>query len=199
VTQEIQAAGYWFMPHQNTAILNTKTHTDIPQNRERLYIVALSWDHFKTNEFRFPEPSAPIRHYRGFLDLDQKPDDYFYFNEDSRWKKLFQESISAGDPDAIYLLRRHYVRENKSNSVFALTANMGDGGHNVPVIQDSWGIRKLTPTECLRLQGFPEPEFSFPETLSKVQQYKQIGNAVTVPLVSKLAAECRRLLNERQS
>lgn len=199
ISQEIQAAGYWFMPHQNTAVLNTKVHTDIPQNRERLYLVALSWDHFNTNVFRFPEPEPETRDYRTFLDLDRKPDDYFYFNDDSRWKKLFEASIDAGDADSIYILRRNYVRENKSNSVFALMANMGDGGHNVPVIQDDWGIRKLTPAECLNLQGFPTDEFSFPEALSKVQQYKQIGNAVTVPLVMKLAAECRRLLDERCS
>ena len=95
------------------------------------------------------------------------------------------------------MLRRNYVRENKTNSVPALLANMGDGGHNTPVIQDDWGIRKLTPTECMRLQGFADEEFSFPENLSRVQQYKQIGNAVTVPLVRRLAQECRRLLEER--
>ncbi len=197
ITQEIQAAGYWFMPMQNTGILNTKTHTNIPQNRERLYLIALSWDHFRTNDFDFPEPESVTLDYRSFLDLDRKADESFYFNDESRWKKLFEASIEAGDANSIYLLRRNYVRENKSNSVFALMANMGDGGHNVPVIQDSWGIRKLTPNECLKLQGFTGDEFSFPETVSKVQQYKQIGNAVTVPLVRKLAAECRRLLDER--
>ncbi len=197
ITQEIQAAGYWFMTRQNTAVLNTKIHTHIPQNRERLYMVGLSWDYFKTNTFRFPEPEPETVDYRSFLDLRYKPDDYFYFNDDSRWKKLFAESIDAGDPDSIYLLRRNYVRENKSNSVFALMASMGDGGHNVPVIQDSWGIRKLTPTECLRLQGFSDTEFTFPANISRVQQYKQIGNAVTVPLVRKIAAECRRLLDSR--
>ncbi len=197
IAHEIQAAGYWFMPRENTTVLNTKVHTNIPQNRERLYMVALSWDHFRTNAFRFPEPEAETLDYRTFINLEQKPDASFYFNDDSRWKKLFEDSIEAGDADSIYMLRRNYVRENKSNSVFALMANMGDGGHNVPVIQDSWGIRKLTPLECLRLQGFSDGEFSFPELLSKAQQYKQIGNAVTVPLVQKLAAECRRLLNER--
>ena len=54
----------------------------------------------------------------------------------------------------------------------------------------------LTPVECLRLQGFPEGKFVFPDNLSRNQQYKQIGNAVTVPLVRKLAAECGRLLKE---
>ncbi len=197
ITQEIQAAGYWFMPIQNTAVLNTKTHTIIPQNRERLYMAALSWDHFRTNAFNFPQPETTSADYRSFLDLHEKPDNSFYFNDDSQYKKLFEESIDAGDADSIYMLRRNYVRENKSNTVFALMANMGDGGHNVPVIRDSWGIRKLTPAECLRLQGFPATRFSFPATVSKIQQYRQIGNAVTVPLVQQLAAECRRLLDER--
>ncbi len=196
ITQEIQSAGYWFMPHQNTAVLNTRVHTDIPQNRERLYIVAMSWDHFDTNTFNFPEPEENTRDYKEFLDLDKKPDDWFY-DSHSRYLKKFEEEIAAGDPGSVYMLRRSYVRENKSNSVPALLANMGDGGHNQPVIQDRWGIRKLTPIECLRLQGFPDDEFVFPEALSRVQQYRQIGNAVTVPLVQKLAAECYRLLKEK--
>jgi DNA (cytosine-5)-methyltransferase 1 len=196
IAQEIQAAGYWFNPHDNATVLNTKIYTNIPQNCERLYMVALSWDAFRTNTFNFPSPEDETLDYRSFLDLDQKPDDSFYFNDESRWKKLFEDSIEAGDAESIYLLRRNYVRENKSNSVFALMANMGDGGHNVPAIRDSWGIRKLTPLECLRLQGFSEDDFSFPELLSRVQQYKQIGNAVTVPLVRKLAAEYRSHRNE---
>lgn len=196
ITQEIQAAGYWFMPHQNSTVLNTRLHTDIPQNRERLYFIGLSWDHFNTNVFRFPAPETATRDFKEFLDLDRRADDFFYFDETSRYRKLFVESIEAGDPESVYMLRRNYVRENKSNSVPALLANMGDGGHNQPVVQDRWGIRKLTPVECLRLQGFPEGKFVFPDNLSRNQQYKQIGNAVTVPLVRKLAAECGRLLKE---
>ncbi len=194
ITQEIQALGYWFMPNQNTTVLNTRIHTEIPQNRERLFMVALSWDHFQTNTFSFPAATDSTRDSREFLDLDVKADDYYYFTESSKYLRLFEDSIDSGDPESVYMLRRSYVRENKSNSVPALLANMGDGGHNQPVIRDSWGIRKFTPIECLRLQGFSEDEFSFPEGVSRVQQYKQIGNAVTVPLVQKLAAECKRLL-----
>ena len=178
-------------------MIRRRAATEIPQNRERLYMAALSWDHFRTNVFHFPDPDPATIDYRTYLDLDQKAEDSFYFNDDSQYKKLFEESIDAGDADSIYMLRRNYVRENKSNTVFALMANMGDGGHNVPVIQDTWGIRKLTPAECLRLQGFAKDQFSFPNQVSRIQQYRQIGNAVTVPLVQKLAAECRRLLDER--
>ena len=60
-----------------------------------------------------------------------------------------------------YQWRRVYVRENKSNECPTLTANMGTGGHNVPLIKDDLGIRKLTPRECLNFQGFPKKFLSF--------------------------------------
>ena len=70
---------------------------------------------------------------------------------------------------------------------FTLMANMGDGGHNQPVIKDRWGIRKLTERECARLQGYKDSWLKFPKTQSKSQAYKQVGNSITVPLVTKLA------------
>lgn len=197
MAEEIQFAGYWFQ-RSNVAVLNTKEHTDIPQNRERAYMVAFSWDHFATADFDFPQPVKEKRAVREFLELGAKAPDELYFPEDSKYGRLFADSMEKGNADSTYLLRRYYVRENKNDEVFTLTANMGDGGHNVPVIRDSWGIRKLTPEECLRLQGFPSDSYFFPPTMSKTQRYKQVGNAVTVPLVEKIAAECaRRLLQGR--
>ena len=64
-----------------------------------------------------------------------------------------------------------------------LTAKMGTGGNNVPILVKE--MRKLTVRECLRLQGFPE-EFKMKENYS--QSYKQLGNSVTVPLI-RLVAE----------
>ena len=84
-----------------------------------------------------------------------------------------------------YLSRRKYVRENKNNVCPTLTANMGTGGHNVPIIKDSYGIRKLTPRECANFQGFPE-NFILPN-LSDSKLYYQIGNSVTVPLIERVA------------
>jgi DNA (cytosine-5)-methyltransferase 1 len=105
--------------------------------------------------------------------------------------------MAKGDPKAIYQLRRNYVRENMSGVCFTLMANMGDGGHNHPVIKDRWGIRKLTPRECARLQGYDDYWFQIPPALSRGQISKQIGNSVTIPLVEKLAVECIRHI-ERQ-
>jgi DNA (cytosine-5)-methyltransferase 1 len=67
---------------------------------------------------------------------------------------------------------------------------MGMGGHNVPIVRDLKGIRKLTPRECARLQGFPE-SFTFPKSQSDMHIYKQIGNSVTVPVISRIAENIR--------
>ncbi|MBW7452873.1 DNA cytosine methyltransferase [Paenibacillus sepulcri] len=209
IEEEIKRAGYWFRvpldnkgnlisDKSNAVILNTREHTDIPQNRERLYMVAFSQDFFKVNKFKFPESESGLRDVREFLDLDFEADPDFYFDVNSKYGKMFVEKMAEGNRDSVYLLRRAYVRENKSDCTFTLTANMGEGGHNVPVIQDDWGIRKLTPRECVRLQGFKDQQFSFPEGMPKSKQYKQIGNAVTVDLVQKLAAECLKKLDSLQ-
>ncbi|MCK1744153.1 DNA cytosine methyltransferase [Bradyrhizobium sp. 139] len=62
----------------------------------------------------------------------------------------------------------------------------GGGGHNVPFIWDSKGLRKLTESECLKLQGFPS-SFKFPADVSRTQRYQQIGNAVAPPVAKLLA------------
>jgi len=195
MVNSLQSAGYWFMPPRCYQILNTMNFTDIPQSRDRLFMVALSWDYFEEFSFEFPaQQVATTRPVRDFLDLHQKADEALYFDPESRWAKLFEESMKEGNPDGVYQLRRYYVRENKSDAVFTLTANMGEGGHNVPTIRDDWGIRKLSPEECARLQGFESGSFHFPEDMSRTQRYRQVGNAVTVPLVRLLARECNRIL-----
>ena len=188
VQTEIQKAGYWFAD-ANTKIMNTAQYSEIPQNRDRIFMVALNCDHFASNNFQFPEPlpNGSVRKVREFLDLDRKAPENFYFKPGSQYHPFFEEAIESGERHAIYQLRRSYVRENKSGLCFTLMANMGEGGHNQPVVRDRWGIRKLTPRECARLQGYDDRWFKIPETLSKTQIYKQIGNSVTVPLVVRIA------------
>ena len=108
----------------------------------------------------------------------------YYYKQDYYIDKDLKKSINS--KDTAYQWRRVYVRENKSNECPTLTANMGTGGHNVPLIKDDLGIRKLTPRECLNFQGFPK-SFKFPEDMPVSQRYKQVGNAVTVTLISKIA------------
>jgi len=189
VQSEIQKAGYWFS-EKNSAILNTATHTHIPQNRARIFMVALRSDMFSCNNFQFPSPTPESERVNVWSFFEtKKQHKRYYFTKGSQYHAPFEEAIAENGKKSVYLLRRSYVRANKSGTCFTLMANMGQGGHNQPVIQDDYGIRKITPRECARLQGYPE-DFEFPQSLSHTQIYKQIGNSVTVPLVSKIAAQC---------
>ncbi len=93
-----------------------------------------------------------------------------------------------------------YVRKNMSNVCPTLTANMGTGGHNVPLIKVKDGIRKLTAKETFRLQGFPVGNgYEFPEKFKnrpypESQLYKQSGNAVSVPVITLIATEILKVL-----
>ena len=111
-------------------------------------------------------------------------DERYYYKQDAYMYKELKKSIVS--KNTVYQWRRVYVRENKSGECPTLTANMGTGGHNVPLIKDNLGIRKLTPRECLNFQSFPK-NFNFPYDMPISQRYKQVGNAVTVALISKIA------------
>lgn len=197
IQSEIQKAGYWFA-EKDARIMHTAFHTDIPQNRERIFMVALSCEDFPSNTFQFPEPypEPRLKTVFDFLDLGRKANDYYYFKPENQYYSLFKAAIEEGGRESIYQLRRNYVRRNVSGMCFTLMANMGDGGHNQPVVKDRWGIRKLTERECARLQGYKDSWLKFPKEMSKTQMYKQIGNSITVPLVIKLADRIIAKLDE---
>ncbi len=94
--------------------------------------------------------------------------------------------------DTVYQWRRIYIRENKSNVCPTLTANMGTGGHNVPLIKDNFGIRKLTPRECFSFQGYPQ-NYILPN-LANSKLYMQAGNSVTTSLIQHIANEIIKVL-----
>ena len=95
--------------------------------------------------------------------------------------------------DTVYQWRRVYVRENQSNVCPTLTANMGTGGHNVPLVLTKHGIRKLTPRECFLLQGFPK-SFKLPKNLANAHLYKQAGNSVSVTVIQRIAEKIKEAL-----
>ena len=118
-------------------------------------------------------------------------DERYYYKQDAYMYKDLKKAIVS--KNTVYQWRRVYVRENKSGECPTLTANMGTGGHNVPVIKDDLGIRKLTPRECLNFQGFPK-SFKFPDDMPISQRYKQAGNAVTVSLINKIGRVIKKSL-----
>ena len=109
------------------------------------------------------------------------PEKYYYTDRYKVFEEVEKNVVKHISENVLYQYRRYYVRENKSNCCPTLTANMGGGGHNVPLLKDDNGIRKLTPRECFNLQGFPL-DYKLPE-LSDGALYKLAGNAVSVPVV----------------
>ena len=72
-----------------------------------------------------------------------------------------------------------------------LTAKMGTGGNNIPVLVNE--MRKLTERECLRIMGFPD---SYKIKANFHQSYKQIGNSVVVPIISDIAEELVKIIKK---
>ena len=180
---------------KNYRVFNTKEYGNIPQNRERVYIVAFRNKKDKDN-FTWPDPVALETRIDAITHPNVKADDLFYYREHSKYYPMLNKEMNR--KDTVYQLRRTYVRENKGHVCPTLTANMGGGGHNVPLIRDDYGIRKLTPTECLRFQGFPE-DFKFAEGISNSSKYKQAGNSVSVPVVQRIAEKIISALEKSDS
>lgn len=183
IIKELKQAGYYV----KYKILNTYKYSNIPQNRERLYIVGFR-KKSDLSKFEFPKK---VKNKHLIRDLLMScVDDNFYYNDFKYYDEL-EKNIT--NKDTCYQWRRKYVRENKNNLCPTLTANMGTGGHNVPLVLDDKGIRKLTPRECFKFQGFPS-SFKLPK-LSNSKLYKQAGNSVSVPVVKKIANNIFKVLN----
>ena len=203
---------YSFIPF----ILDADEYGNIPQCRARVYIVGFRGEGGYThspgrrkgettvfdnkelyrcsNEFNVPQKIDLTVSPWDLIEDEKKPDKYYYKDNHMYFTRL---SEAMHNPKSIYQWRRIYVRENKSGVCPTLTANMGTGGHNVPIIRDRYGIRKLTPRECFSFQGFPK-SYRLPP-INDAALYKQAGNAVVVPVIKRIAEEIRRVLELNQT
>jgi len=178
IKENLQNLGY----HIKFQILNTCKLSVIPQNRERIYIVCFK-DVELYNKFNFDfivKKNNPITDY-----LEENIQNKYYYNTDSFIYDKLKDITKHIRTNTVYQYRRYYTRENKNSVCPTLTANMGSGGHNVPLILDDKGIRKLTPRECFNLQGFPK-DYKLPK-ISDGKLYMLAGNAVSVPIVQLIA------------
>jgi DNA (cytosine-5)-methyltransferase 1 len=109
------------------------------------------------------------------------------------------------------LVRRNTLIEGEvkgldfyNQSVRDVIPTLTDPKHNSQGLFDGYRIRRLTPIECERLQGFPDNHTAFGnydgvvKPMSNTQRYKQCGNAVTVDVVSEVAKNCLPLFKTNQ-
>lgn len=187
IKETLEKLGY----HIKTEVLNSMTHGDVPQNRERIFIVGFL-DKNQSDSFDFPEPKKLTKNFREIV--AEEANEKYYYNNKPLYDKI-KEDINS--EHTVYQWRRKYVRANKKGVCPTLTANMGRGGHNVPIIKNSKGVRKLTPQECFLLQGFPK-WFKLPKNLSDSELYHQAGNSVTVSVVQRIAENMMKVLEGKR-
>lgn len=177
------------------AVLNAMLYGNVPQNRERIYIVAFkNEDEYKN--FEFPLPITLTKKLSDVIDFDSKLNDKYYYTKGKYKGDIYEKLVEAiDDENAVYQWRRKYVRKNKSNVVPTLTANQGEGGHNVCIIKTKHGIRKMTPHECFNTQGFPK-DFRLPVDMCDSRLYKQAGNSVCVSVIERIANNIAKSINK---
>ena len=143
-------------------------------------------------DYTFPQAQQHQYNLDNFIDLDSTdiPEKYFYKN--NKYFAMLQKSYEK--QYMFYQIRRKYIRVNKKNICPTLTANMGTGGHNVPIIYTKKGFRKLTTRECFNLQGFPS-SFKLPN-LSDAKLYKQAGNSVSINVIEQITNCLEKAVND---
>ena len=197
IRRTLRRVGYWFRI-ESCWTVNVVNYTRLPQDRERLFMVAASRSRFRKNPFVSPDRDRDRSraHYTldELIDRTRRGSDDAYLSPQNRYYKMIDRAMQSGQSrHNIYQLRRSYVREKKNGLCPTLTANMGIGGHNVPFIRDTWGIRRLSVVEVAHLQGFAIADDIFPP-IPEPEQYRLLGNAVCAELAQLVGTTCMSIL-----
>lgn len=174
-------------------VMNTCEYGNLPQNRERIFIIGFL-NEKDQEKFQWPDKIKLSKTICKIVDWNKVVDPKYLYKNDKKCYNLLRDNMT--ETKTIYQYRRVYVRANKNGVCPTLTANMGMGGHNVPLILTNYNeIRKLLPIECLMLQGFPK-NFIIPDELCDSRVYKQAGNAVSVDVIKRVAERILSAMKE---
>jgi len=165
----------------------------IPQNRERWYCVGFREDLNIDLEDIFPQKRDLMFRVEDIVEKDVMGYDITSIADKNINIHLPKFLRKIGQTDNLILANE--IRPSKcsfrcNGTSPCLTAKMGTGGNNVPVIVNY--KRKLTERECLALMGFPS-DYKIKE--NNFQSYKQIGNSVIVPILTELASNIVKKLD----
>lgn len=165
-------------------VLNAKDF-GVPQNRERIYIVAIRNNLRGADAYEFP--TAPMTRTR-LGDILERNVDEKYTISDKLWaghQRRLKEHRAKGNGFGYSL----FTEESSYTST--ISARYYKDGSEILISQKGKNPRKVTPREAARLQGFPE---SFEIPVSDAQAYRQFGNSVAVPVVTAIAESLHRYL-----
>ena len=201
ILDHLDQVGYDVVPPQ---IVNAMDF-GVPQHRERLYIIGFRKDlNVNVKNFQYPEPTTPEGHRVPFKAIMEK-------NEVS--VKYYLSDVY------LETLRRHRARHEAAGHGFGYeiidkngVANaivVGGMGRERNLVTDDRltdfrpvtnihgevnreGVRKMTPREWARLQGFPD---EFKIVVADASAYKQFGNSVAIPAIKATAKQELQMLN----
>lgn len=165
-------------------VLNT-SHFGLPQNRERIYIIAFNKDRFSTVNFEFPTIRLRSK-LEDLLENNPKDgktierEDMVFYKKYNPKTDLFGNMEIPNKPIQIGIVNKggqgERIYHPKGHSI-TLSAHGGGVGSKTGLYKINGKIRKLSPRECARLQGFPE-SFKIHDSIS--QAHKQFGNSVSI-------------------
>lgn len=174
-------------------VLNSRNF-GVPQNRERIYIVAFH-NNICSIDFKFPEGNNPDTKIRDIMEENVVSEKYYLSNTYLATLRRHKERHKAKGNGFGY-----EIRDVNGQAGALVCGGMGRERNlitdkrlkNLKGTTNKEGIRKLTPREWARLQGFPD---SFKLELADTNLYKQFGNSVTVNVIEAIAKEIRRVLH----
>lgn len=181
-------------------VLNSKDY-GVPQNRERIYIVAFRND-IHSDNFTFPEPTDTNKVLADIIEEQEVSVKYYLstvYLDTLRKHKARHAAKGNGFGYEIRDLQgiagaivcggmgreRNLIIDNRLTNFVPVTKIKGEVNRE--------GIRKMTPREWARLQGFPD-NYKLP--LADVHLYKQFGNSVTVPVITAIAKQIKLILDQ---
>lgn len=183
-------------------ILNSRDF-GVPQNRERIYIVAFKED-INSATFKFPEPTDSSKRIKDIIEEQPVSAKYYmskvYLNTLRRHRARHEakgngfgyeirgwENVAAAIVCGGMGRERNLLIDKRQTDLRPVTHIKGK-------INDE-GVRRMTPREWARLQGYPD---TFKLPLSDVHLYKQLGNSVTVPVIKAIANQIKKILEKHE-
>lgn len=173
-------------------VMDACKYGNVPQHRERIFIVAFL-DNNLCEQFRFPEEIPLTKTINDIVDRTIKHSDCYYYDDGNPFFKKLKTIVKSDN--AVYRIYDYGISPKAHNICPTMTAYMGKCNERIPIIKDDFGIRRLTPYECLALQGFPN-EFKFPK-ISLNSAYKQCGNSVAVPVIRRIAEQISNIMEKQ--